>query len=73
MNYFCSECHKPIGLMADKRGKPELFKCPHTGRVARPQQPVKRDTPPPTVVAVADVLRQNALPMKRFRKFDDDE
>jgi hypothetical protein len=35
MNYVCSECHKPIGLMADSRGKPTLFKCIRTGRVAQ--------------------------------------
>lgn len=32
--FRCSECRKPIGLMVDPKGKPELFKCPHSGRVA---------------------------------------
>lgn len=46
MNYQCSECHRPIGLMANQQGRPTLFKCPHTGRVALPQMAVHRDTPP---------------------------
>jgi hypothetical protein len=50
MHYNCSECGKPIGLMADKNGRPEMFLCPHTGRIARPQIPVKRETPRLTLV-----------------------
>jgi hypothetical protein len=43
MNYRC-ECGKAIGLMADKEGKPEVFKCPYTGRKQRPQVPIRRET-----------------------------
>lgn len=31
--FRCSECRKPIGLMVDPKGRPELFKCPRSGRV----------------------------------------
>jgi hypothetical protein len=36
-NYQCSECLRPIGLMVDEKGKPEIFLCPHTGRPAETQ------------------------------------
>lgn len=44
--YQCSECHRPVGLMADMDGNPTMFKCPRTGHIAQPQHPVKRTTPP---------------------------
>ena len=44
--YKCSECNRPVGLMADADGNPVPYKCPRTGRVAQPQHPVKRTTPP---------------------------
>lgn len=42
--YKCSECMRTMGAMLDSRGKPELFKCPYSGRVAHtiPQFPVRR-------------------------------
>ena len=46
MMYTCSECHRPVGLMADMEGNPVMYKCPRTGRVAQPQHPIKRTTPP---------------------------
>lgn len=46
MNYTCPHCHRPIGLMADADGDPQLFKCPYTNRIAQVQHPIKRDTPP---------------------------
>jgi len=55
MHYNCSECGKPIGLMADKKGVPQIFLCPNTGRVAVPQIPVKRETPKLTVVGKPEV------------------
>ena len=61
MHYECSECKRPIGLMADKEGRPRQFRCPHTGRLAEPQVPIHRDTPPLTLVARLDVLRQLRL------------
>lgn len=44
MNYKCSACGRAIGAMLDKKGKPELFKCPNTGRVAHtiPKEPQTR-------------------------------
>lgn len=45
--YRCSECNRPIGLMADANGNPVMYKCPRTGRIAQPQLPIKRATPPP--------------------------
>ena len=41
-------------MMADKNGKPELFKCPRTGRVADLQVPVSRTTPPKPLSHMAD-------------------
>lgn len=48
--YKCSECFRPVGAMLDAKGKPELFKCPHSGRVAQaiaqvtlPRKPIKRN------------------------------
>ncbi|ASR75951.1 hypothetical protein SEA_GENEVAB15_114 [Mycobacterium phage GenevaB15] len=32
--YKCSACKRPVGLMVDAKGEPEMFKCPNTGRVA---------------------------------------
>jgi hypothetical protein len=58
MNYLCSECHKPIGLMTDRNGTPCMYRCPHTGRLAEPQTPVKRDAMPVTPVGQFEVLRQ---------------
>ena len=58
MHYNCSECNRPIGLMTDKNGNPTWYRCPHTGRLAEPQTPVKRDTVPVTLVGRFDVLRQ---------------
>lgn len=42
MKYQCSECGREIGLMADKYATPQLYKCPHTGRVAELQTPRDR-------------------------------
>ncbi len=44
MHYICSECRRAIGLMADKTGKPHLFTCVHTGRVAEVQVAHHRTT-----------------------------
>lgn len=52
MNYVCSECSRPIGLMADARGGATLYKCWRTGRIAQPQYPVKRNTPRLPVIVV---------------------
>lgn len=48
MHYQCSECSRPMGVMLDMKGRPELFKCPYSGRGAStiPDRPVSRDTPP---------------------------
>lgn len=48
MNYKCSDCSRPIGAFFDAKGRPELFKCPHTGRVAQciPDRRQARTTPP---------------------------
>jgi DNA-directed RNA polymerase subunit RPC12/RpoP len=34
VTYRCSACHKPVGPMLDKKGQPEPFRCPHSGRIA---------------------------------------
>jgi len=57
----CSECGRPVGLFADKDGKPRPFRCPHTGRLAQPQVPIRRKTPKMTQVAREDVMRQLRL------------
>jgi hypothetical protein len=44
--YRCSECNRLIGLMADKNGSAQIFRCPNTGRLAERQMPLKRDTKP---------------------------
>jgi hypothetical protein len=44
--------------MADMNGAPRQFRCPRTGRLAEPQLPVHRDTPPLTLVARLNVLQQ---------------
>lgn len=48
MHFRCSECSRPIGAFFDSKGKPELFKCPHSGRIAHciPDRRVARSTPP---------------------------
>lgn len=44
--YVCPECGKRIGLMADRNGRPELYKCPYTGNVVtRAQEPVRSMDP----------------------------
>lgn len=58
MHYNCSECNRPIGLMTDKNGNPGWYHCPHTGRLAEPQTPVKRAALPATVAGQYEVLRQ---------------
>lgn len=35
MKYRCSECNRTIGLIADRDGKPVMFKCPRTGNAAK--------------------------------------
>ena len=45
MNYVCSECAKPVGLMVDGAGHPQPFRCVHTRRGAEPQVPMRRSTP----------------------------
>lgn len=64
MHYQCSECGKPVGLMADKTGAPQMFLCPNTGRVASVQTPVKRGTTPRPVGNVATQFK---------KRRDDDE
>lgn len=54
MHYVCSECGKPIGLMADKTGTPHLFVCAHTGRVAKIQVAQQR----PTIQRATSLRRQ---------------
>jgi hypothetical protein len=44
--------------MADHNGTPTHYRCPHTGRIATPQLPVKRDTASVTLVEQYEVLRQ---------------
>ena len=34
INYWCSACGRPIGLMLDKDGFAKTFWCPHSQRVA---------------------------------------
>jgi hypothetical protein len=68
MHYNCDCCGKPIGLMADKNGRPEIFLCPTTGGAARPQTPVKRETPRLTLVGKTEVPQQ-----RRTTKEEDDE
>jgi hypothetical protein len=49
MHYRCSSCSKPIGAMFDAKGKAELFKCPHSGRISHcvpNHRPEPRKTPP---------------------------
>jgi hypothetical protein len=58
LNYKCSECGRPIGLMATMDGTPRQFRCPHTGRLAEAQVPIHRDTKPLTLVARLNVLQQ---------------
>ena len=70
MHYNCSECNRPVGLMTDHNGTPCHYRCPHTGRIAEPQTPVKRDTMPVTLVAQFDVLRQ--LRIQHFTRKDVD-
>lgn len=43
--YRCPACGREIGLMADAKGQPTLFKCIWTGRVVGPQEVVRRDAP----------------------------
>jgi DNA-directed RNA polymerase subunit RPC12/RpoP len=42
MHYVCSQCGRPIGLLADDKARAEKFRCPHTRRIAEAQLPVKR-------------------------------
>jgi hypothetical protein len=68
MGYRCSECGRPIGLIANKFGTPEKFKCPHTGRIANVQTPIRRDTAPLTLVGALDIAYQaNMLQQGRIR------
>jgi len=62
MNYTCPGCHKPIGLIADNKGRPQLYKCPYRTMVFGPQQPVKRDTPPVKKLPVAKPIELQADP-----------
>lgn len=55
--YRCSECQRPVGLMADMNGKAERFKCAHTGRWAQLQTPIHRDTKP-SPAAQDELVRQ---------------
>lgn len=61
MHHTCSECGRAVGLFVDNDGKPRQYRCPHTGRLAQPQTPVSRPTPPLTKVARDDVLQQLRL------------
>jgi len=42
--YKCSDCSRPIGVFLDRRGKPEMFICPHTGNAAHtiPREAIAR-------------------------------
>ena len=71
MHYNCSECNRPVGLITDKTGTPCWYRCPHTGRLASPQTPVRRDTVPVTLVGQFDVLRQ--LRIQHFSREERDD
>lgn len=43
--YVCGACGRPIGLMADAKGQPTLYKCVWTGRVVGPQEVIRREAP----------------------------
>lgn len=43
--YVCPACGRHIGLMADAKGEPTLFKCVWTGRVVGPQVVERREQP----------------------------
>jgi DNA-directed RNA polymerase subunit RPC12/RpoP len=62
MNYHCSACGRQIGIMLDKKGKPELFRCPITKRIAQtvPAMPIRRSTPPLPKWLEANDLSQRA-------------
>ncbi|QGJ90116.1 hypothetical protein HWC80_gp096 [Mycobacterium phage Indlulamithi] len=47
-DYRCSSCNRHIGAMFDEKGQPELFKCPHSGRISHcvPDRRQGRKTPP---------------------------
>ena len=63
MHYKCSTCFKPMGVMLDRKGKPELFKCPYSGRVSYtiPERPVIRDTPPLPKWLIPEDLSRRAV------------
>lgn len=42
LDHRCSECGRPVGLVADKDSAPVYFKCIYTGRVAELQIAVHR-------------------------------
>lgn len=44
--YRCEGCGKPIGLIADNKGNPVLYKCFRTGMAYGPQQAIRRKPKP---------------------------
>lgn len=71
MKYQCSECGREIGLMADRFGTPELYKCPHTGRVAQLQTPRNR-TVMEDKSRPSQIDQLNSKQGNTFKKADDD-
>ena len=67
--YQCSECAVHMGPILDRNGKPELFKCHRTGRVANivPNQLMGRK-PPKATLAVLELKNKGTLAEKRDRK-----
>lgn len=47
MHFRCSSCSRPIGAFFDAKGRPELFKCPHSGAISHciPDRIEPRKTP----------------------------
>lgn len=62
MHYQCSECRRPMGAMLDRKGRPELFKCPYSGRVAHtiPEHPPQRKTIKPNKSLATEDLSRRA-------------
>lgn len=65
--YRCSTCHRPIGVFLGSNGKPELFKCPYSGRVSHtiPELPIVRKAPKVRKDIAGEDLSARATKRKR--------
>ena len=67
--YRCSECGKSIGLIADKKGNPELFRCPTTGLIAKAQQAIRgkpKSKPKDSFADTRKSIRNKKLPVVNY-------